>query len=268
MDVNPGEFSIRTQEAMDKGASQDQALKYAATNLAMEMGTRNMPIDMLLDSMDGDPKTAAQVMDDMLKQSGIEMTPTELQWMGNIAAKVSALQQDPAFATEIALEMLSGKSGEEAKAAASKALWQDVLNREITSKKSEFGFSPDAGQEQPAGVIDTEVIPKYNEENGQEAGDYGSKETNQGILRQGYPVGAEGGYSEIAGAVKDSDAVFLGEGLSEGGSGKILSLSDSGGITGQEYNDDFDRYDGKSLADSEGKTISGENANSQTVFSG
>ena len=144
MDVNPGEFSIRTQEAMDKGASQDQALKYAATNLAMEMGTRNMPIDMLLDSMDGDPKTAAQVMDDMLKQSGIEMTPTELQWMGNIAAKVSALQQDPAFATEIALEMLSGKSGEEAKAAASKALWQDVLNREITSPV--FDESPNVGK--------------------------------------------------------------------------------------------------------------------------
>ena len=131
-------------EALKGKASYDQALMQATANTAMEIIAGQVPLDVLLDSMDGDPKTAAQVMDDMLKQSGIEMTPTELQWMGNIAAKVSALQQDPAFATEIALEMLSGKSGEEAKAAASKALWQDVLNREITSPV--FDESPNVGK--------------------------------------------------------------------------------------------------------------------------
>lgn len=256
---SPGAYSLYIQEAKDKGVSTDQALKYATAATAMEIGTRNMPIDVLLDSMDGDPKTAAQVMDDMLKQSGIEMTPMELNWLGDVAAKVSALQQDPAFATEIALEMLSGKSGEEAKAAASKALWQDVLNREITSKKSEFGFSPDAGQEQPAGVIDTEVIPKYNEENGQEAGDYGSGETNQDILRRENSMGDSGGRSENTGTLREDDSILLGEGIPEGGSGGTVSVSDSGGIT--DYDDDFDHFDGRARVDAEGKSIPAESVN-------
>lgn len=100
----------------------------------MEVVAEHGLLDVLLDDIRGDPKKAAQVMDDVLKQSGIEMTPMELKWLGDVAAKVSALQQNPDFATEIALEMLSGKSGQEAQAAASKTLWEDVLNREIRSE--------------------------------------------------------------------------------------------------------------------------------------
>lgn len=120
----------------------------------MEVVAEHGLLDVLLDDIRGDPKKASQVMDDVLKQSGIEMTPMELKWLGDVAAKVSALQQNPDFATEIALEMLSGKSGEEAKAAASKALWQDVLNREIASRNFEALFSqnenPDMGNQTAA----------------------------------------------------------------------------------------------------------------------
>lgn len=179
------------------------------------------------------------------------MTPGELNLLGIVAAEASAYQQNASFQTKVALEMLKGPK-EEAWTAASEALWQEATDRVIEHGVAD-AISRDVSQGQQAKVIDTEVTPKYDKENGQEALDNGAGETNQDILRRESPVGGSGGRSEDTGTLRNDDSVLPGEGISEEDSGEILPVSDPGGIT--DYDDDFDHFDGRAGIDTEGRSI-------------
>jgi len=129
----PGDYALSIQDARSKGAAPEQAFKYATAVNAMKLVTENTPIDALLDSMGSDPKRAARIMDDALKQQGIRMTNEELRYLGSLAAIASARQQDASFATEIALGLAQGYSYEQAQTMASETVWQRTLDREIVS---------------------------------------------------------------------------------------------------------------------------------------
>ena len=179
------------QQALKNGATFDQALKQATADTAMETITWRVPLKDLLDDIKGDPKKARTEIDKALKRDGIHMTPVELQWLGAVAAEASFLQYDSNFYRKIALEMMTGMDYETAHAVASRTAWQEAAREmsviEVTSSQRE-GMGADNGRqgnrmastsENPVEAVDTEVIPKYDRENGQEALDNGLDGTQQ-----------------------------------------------------------------------------------------
>ena len=131
--ANPQAYGQSFQEALKGGASYDQALMRATADAAMKVAGKQVPIDTLLNNIGGDPKKAVSAIEGALEQAGIRMTPGELNWLRLVAAEASLLQEDATFQQKVAVEMLDGKTREEAWTAASEKLWQ-----EATDKASDF----------------------------------------------------------------------------------------------------------------------------------
>lgn len=153
----PEVYSQSYHEALENGSSFEQALMRATADAAMEVVTGDTALDVLLDSMGGDPKKAAETLDDMLRKRGVQMTPEELSWLGNVAAAVSAQQQEFSFTTKIALEMLKGLPFAQAQTAASKVLWKETLDRSIGSLDQTALFSDKAPTETRGDAVSGET---------------------------------------------------------------------------------------------------------------
>ncbi len=187
---NPQSYARSFQEALKGGASYDQALIRATSDSTMRMVGNQVPMGPLLFNIDGDTNKAVSAIGSALNRAGISMTPGELNLLGIVAAEASAYQQDPSFQRTVAIEMLKENSQEKAWTAASQKLWQEATDRVIAHGVADLDLEGKGWQRQQAEAIDTEVIPKYDKENGQEALDNGldgTLQTDEWDARNGSP---------------------------------------------------------------------------------
>ena len=166
--ANPQSYAQSFREALKNGASYDQALMRATADAAMKVAGKQVPIDTLLNNIGGDPKKAVSAIEGALEQAGIRMTPGELNWLRLVAAEASILQEDATFQQKVAVEMLDGRTKEEAWTAASQKLWQEAADKVIALEITDFAFMQNIDQGRSVEAVDTGAASGYNEGNLQE----------------------------------------------------------------------------------------------------
>ncbi len=158
---NPQNYAQSFQEALKGGASYDQALIRATSEVTMKFVGRQVPMGPLLYNIGGDPNKVVSLIHNAMTQNGIRMTRGELNLLGIVAAEASAYQQDPAFQRTVAIEMLKQDSKEAAWKSASENLWQEATDRVIEHGIADV-ISRDVGQEQEAWGYGPGEIGDYN----------------------------------------------------------------------------------------------------------
>lgn len=137
-------FGDTLSEASARGASYDDAMALAAANSVVELITEAEPLDKLADKMLVNHGRGRDIVKRTLAQMGIELTGQEFELVAGQLADVAIMQENSRYSTQIAGEMLQGKSFEEARTAASRAFLKKVQSEALSSLA--FGFVDGLGK--------------------------------------------------------------------------------------------------------------------------
>lgn len=128
-----GSFNQTLSQASAQGASPEQAYTLATINSGIEAATEKMPLDELFKVAKGGAKPAAQVVWNILKSAGIEAATEEISLVGTILAEAAILQEKSGYNQQVMMDVLSGKSLEQAKQDANRALLAEAIHTAIVS---------------------------------------------------------------------------------------------------------------------------------------
>lgn len=147
-----GSFNQTLSQASAQGANPQQAIMLATVNSGIEAATEKLPLDELFKIAEGGTKPILQVIGNILKNAGIEVATEELSLIGTTLAEAAILREKSNYNQQVMLDVISGKSMEQARHDANMAFLEEAKKTAIVS-----GFSGGIG----AGL--TEAGVKYKE---------------------------------------------------------------------------------------------------------
>ena len=125
-----GSFSQAISDASAAGATPAQAVLLGVATAGMEYLTEKIPMDEVF-KVAKSGKT--NVLKQMFKQAGVEITTEELSLFGTLAAEAAIMQEQSSYKQQIAEAMANGASYAEAKKMADDAIWEQVKETAIVS---------------------------------------------------------------------------------------------------------------------------------------
>lgn len=128
-----GSFNQTLSQASAQGASPEQAYTLATINSGIEAATEKIPLDELFKIAKGGKKPAIKAVGKILKSMGIEAATEELSLVGTTLAEAAILQEKSNYNQKVMMDVLSGKSLQEAKEDANWALLEEAIHTAIVS---------------------------------------------------------------------------------------------------------------------------------------
>ena len=122
-----GSFGQTLQEVSQRGGSPAQAVLQATANASFEVLTEKLPLDNLLDMAKAGKKPMAQTVMNILGQAGIEAGTEEVNFVAQLLTEAAILREKSGYNTQVNDLVANGMSYADAKAQASKALWDEAL---------------------------------------------------------------------------------------------------------------------------------------------
>ena len=127
-----GSFTQTLSEASQQGATPTQAVILATGKAGMEVAAEKLALDELFDIAKSGAK-GAQILREMFKQAGVEITEEELSLFGGLLLEAAVLREKSGYKQTIAELMDNGKTYEEARKEANKQIWNEVLQTAFVS---------------------------------------------------------------------------------------------------------------------------------------
>ena len=125
-----GSFSQAIGDASAAGATPTQAVLLGVATAGMEYLTEKIPMDEVFKvAKSGN----TNVLKQMFKQAGVEITTEELSLFGTLAAEAAIMQEQSSYKQQIAEAMANGATYAEAKQMADNAIWEQVKETAIVS---------------------------------------------------------------------------------------------------------------------------------------
>ena len=125
-----GSFSQAIGDASAAGATPTQAVLLGVATAGMEYLTEKIPMDEVFKvAKSGN----TNVLKQMFKQAGVEITTEELSLFGTLAAEAAIMQEKSSYKQQIAEAMANGATYAEAKQMADNAIWEQVKETAIVS---------------------------------------------------------------------------------------------------------------------------------------
>ena len=125
-----GSFSQAIGDASAAGATPTQAVLLGVATAGMESLTEKIPMDEVFKvAKSGN----TNVLKQMFKQAGVEITTEELSLFGTLAAEAAIMQEKSSYKQQIAEAMANGATYAEAKQMADNAIWEQVKETAIVS---------------------------------------------------------------------------------------------------------------------------------------
>lgn len=132
--VAASSFSSTLSEASQKGATPEQAYLMATANAGLEVLTEKVSLDSLLDVAKAKGgSNLRKVLLNTFGQAGVEISEEEVSYIGGLIAEAAILQGKSDYNQTIGELVANGMSYEEAKARASKDVWNEAVNTAVVS---------------------------------------------------------------------------------------------------------------------------------------
>lgn len=132
--VAASSFSSTLSEASQKGATPEQAYLMATANAGLEVLTEKVSLDSLLDVAKAKGgSNLRKVLLNTFGQAGVEISEEEASYIGGLIAEAAILQGKSEYNQTIGELVANGMSYEEAKARASKDVWNEAVNTAVVS---------------------------------------------------------------------------------------------------------------------------------------
>lgn len=129
-------FSQTLSDASRQGATPQQAAILATANAAVETLSEKIPLDNLLATAKAGKQPIGEIVKRALAQAGIEATTEEISLVGEFLNEAAILREKSSYNQEIADLVANGMPYNEAKAKASKAVWDEAVNTFFVSAAS------------------------------------------------------------------------------------------------------------------------------------
>ncbi|MGM9627896.1 MAG: hypothetical protein ACI3V4_07385 [Faecousia sp.] len=129
-------FSQTLSDASRQGATPQQAAILATANAAVETLSEKIPLDNLLATAKAGKQPIGEIVKRALAQAGIEATTEEISLVGEFLNEAAILREKSSYNQKIADLVANGMSYNEAKAQASKAVWDEAVNTFFVSAAS------------------------------------------------------------------------------------------------------------------------------------
>lgn len=132
--VAASSFSSTLSEASQKGATPEQAYLMATANAGLEVLTEKVSLDSLLNVAKAKGgSNLRKVLLNTFGQAGVEISEEEISYIGGLIAEAAILQGKSEYNQTIGELVANGMSYEEAKARASKDIWNEAVNTAVVS---------------------------------------------------------------------------------------------------------------------------------------
>lgn len=132
--VAASSFSSTLSEASQKGATPEQAYLMATANAGLEVLTEKVSLDSLLDVAKAKGgSNLRKVLLNTFGQAGVEISEEEVSYIGGLIAEAAILQGKSEYNQTIGELVANGMSYEEAKARASKDVWNEAVDTAVVS---------------------------------------------------------------------------------------------------------------------------------------
>lgn len=132
--VAASSFSGTLSEASQKGATPEQAYLMATANAGLEVLTEKVSLDSLLGVAKAKGgSNLRKVLLNTFGQAGVEISEEEVSYIGGLIAEAAILQGKSEYNQAIGELVANGMSYEEAKARASKDVWDEAVNTAVVS---------------------------------------------------------------------------------------------------------------------------------------
>lgn len=132
--VAASSFSSTLSEASQKGATPEQAYLMATANAGLEVLTEKVSLDSLLNVAKAKGgSNLRKVLLNTFGQAGVEISEEEISYIGGLIAEAAILQGKSEYNQTIGELVANGMSYEEAKAQASKDVWNEAVNTAVVS---------------------------------------------------------------------------------------------------------------------------------------
>lgn len=132
--VAASSFSSTLSEASQKGATPEQAYLMATANAGLEVLTEKVSLDSLLNVAKAKGgSNLRKVLLNTFGQAGVEISEEEISYIGGLIAEAAILQGKSEYNQTIGELVANGMSYEEAKARASKDVWNEAVNTAVVS---------------------------------------------------------------------------------------------------------------------------------------
>lgn len=132
--VAASSFSSTLSEASQKGATPEQAYLMATANAGLEVLTEKVSLDSLLGVAKAKGgSNLRKVLLNTFGQAGVEISEEEVSYIGGLIAEAAILQGKSEYNQTIGELVANGMSYEEAKAQASKDVWNEAVNTALVS---------------------------------------------------------------------------------------------------------------------------------------
>ena len=124
-------FNKTISDAMERGATSDQAYLLATANAAIEYLAEKLPLDEMIKVSKGGGSKSLII--DIGRQAGIEIFEEEATLVGNLLADAAIMQDKSEYKLNVAMLMTQGMTMEQAKQEANWELVQDAVDTAIVS---------------------------------------------------------------------------------------------------------------------------------------
>lgn len=194
-----GSFGQTLSDASRQGATPVQAAILATANATVETLSEKIPLDNLLDTAKAGKQPIGEIVKRAFAQAGIEATTEEISLVGEFINEAVILQEKSSYNQQIGDLVANGMSYGEAKAQASKGVWDEAVNTFLVSAAS--GGISSAGGSLFANIFAPNAAP----ETAQPSQDAGT------ILNEQQPAQAESAPQEATGAVEAAPTDIIGD---------------------------------------------------------
>lgn len=129
-------FSQTLSDASRQGATPQQAAILATANAAVETLSEKIPLDNLLATAKAGKQPIGEIVKRAFAQAGIEATTEEISLVGEFINEAVILREKSSYNQQIGDLVANGMSYEEAKAQASRTVWDEAVNTFFVSAAS------------------------------------------------------------------------------------------------------------------------------------